>query len=107
MAPNGKAQEDLMRKVYFDFGLDPGDTAYVEVSSRFWSQITNPIWTLLEDLSYTLAMRREKLFFRSFSVVNPNSKMTMPPIFKGLKRPGVAVAFGGKGAQWARMRTNS
>ncbi|SPN98494.1 related to polyketide synthase [Cephalotrichum gorgonifer] len=30
LSPNDKAQEALMRKVYFDNGLDPGDTAYVE-----------------------------------------------------------------------------
>jgi acyl transferase domain-containing protein len=29
--PNGKAQEALMRKVYTDSGLDPADTAFVEV----------------------------------------------------------------------------
>jgi acyl transferase domain-containing protein len=40
MAPNSKAQEDLMRKVYFDCGLDPGDTAYVEVSSKSFEQIS-------------------------------------------------------------------
>jgi acyl transferase domain-containing protein len=57
----------------------------------------------LEDLSYTLAMRREKLSFRSFSVVQPNSKITMSPILKGLKRPSVAMVFSGQGAQWAQM----
>lgn len=31
MAPNGEAQEALMRKVYWDSGLDPAETAYVEV----------------------------------------------------------------------------
>lgn len=33
LCPNGRAQEVLMRKVYSDNRLDPGDTAYVEVSS--------------------------------------------------------------------------
>jgi acyl transferase domain-containing protein len=32
MAPNGSAQEALMRKVYRDSGLDPAETAYVEAS---------------------------------------------------------------------------
>ena len=31
MTPNGKSHEALMRKVYLDAGLDPGDTAFVEV----------------------------------------------------------------------------
>lgn len=31
MAPNGAAQEALMRKVYGASGLDPAETAYVEV----------------------------------------------------------------------------
>jgi acyl transferase domain-containing protein len=33
MAPNGEAQEALMRKVYWESGLDPAETAYVEVRS--------------------------------------------------------------------------
>lgn len=32
VTPNGDAQEALMRKAYSDAGLDPGDTAFVEVS---------------------------------------------------------------------------
>lgn len=32
MTPNGKSHEALMRKVYLDAGLDPGDTVFVEVS---------------------------------------------------------------------------
>lgn len=31
LSPNGKAHEAMMRKVYHDAGLDPGDTAFVEV----------------------------------------------------------------------------
>lgn len=31
MAPNGEAQEALMRKVYGACGLDPAETAFVEV----------------------------------------------------------------------------
>jgi acyl transferase domain-containing protein len=31
MQPHGKAHEALMRKVYHDAGLDPRDTAFVEV----------------------------------------------------------------------------
>lgn len=31
MTPNGKAHEMLMRKVYLDAGLDPRNTAFVEV----------------------------------------------------------------------------
>jgi len=36
LSPNGAAQEALMRKVYRDAGLDPADTAFVEVSLFFW-----------------------------------------------------------------------
>ncbi len=32
MMPNGASHEMLMRKVYLDVGLDPGDTGFVEVS---------------------------------------------------------------------------
>lgn len=32
MAPNGKAHESLMRKVYLEAGLKPAETGYVEVS---------------------------------------------------------------------------
>jgi acyl transferase domain-containing protein len=32
LSPNGAAQEALMRKIYLDAGLDPADTAFVEVS---------------------------------------------------------------------------
>ena len=31
MTPNGESQEALMRKAYRDAGLDPKDTAFVEV----------------------------------------------------------------------------
>jgi acyl transferase domain-containing protein len=34
VTPNGVAQEALIRKAYADVGLDPKDTAFVEVSSR-------------------------------------------------------------------------
>jgi acyl transferase domain-containing protein len=34
MAPNGKAHESLMRKVYLEANLKPEDTGYVEVSFR-------------------------------------------------------------------------
>ena len=34
MSPNGKSHEALMRKVYLDAGLDPQDTAFVEVCNR-------------------------------------------------------------------------
>ena len=40
VTPHGKAQEALMRKVYFDCGLDPRDTAYVEVSLNISSQLS-------------------------------------------------------------------
>ena len=33
MSPNGRSHELLIRKIYSDAGLDPGMTAYVEVSS--------------------------------------------------------------------------
>ncbi len=31
MSPNGEAHEELMRSVYAHAGLDPADTAFVEV----------------------------------------------------------------------------
>jgi 3-oxoacyl-[acyl-carrier-protein] synthase III len=34
VTPNGEAQEALMRKAYEDAGLDPSDTAYVEVRRK-------------------------------------------------------------------------
>ncbi|KAF2788729.1 putative polyketide synthase [Melanomma pulvis-pyrius CBS 109.77] len=42
--PNGKAHEALMRKVYRDCGLDPGDTAYVECHTT-GTQVGDPIET--------------------------------------------------------------
>ena len=34
LTPSSESHEALMRKVYLDAGLDPGETAYVEVSRR-------------------------------------------------------------------------
>lgn len=36
VTPNGAAHEALMRKAYRDVGLDPKDTAFVEVSCHPW-----------------------------------------------------------------------
>ena len=40
MAPNGVAHELLMRKVYVDVGLDPNETAFMEVSGYLYSHTT-------------------------------------------------------------------
>ncbi len=40
VTPNGVAQEALIRKAYDDAGLDPRDTAYVEVS--VWRLVSRP-----------------------------------------------------------------
>ncbi|KAH3950534.1 hypothetical protein HBI56_154300 [Parastagonospora nodorum] len=57
----------------------------------------------LNDLSYTLANRREHLPHRSFKVVGAND----PPASQGRKIPGQPVSlvmvFTGQGAQWPRM----
>lgn len=51
MAPNGEAQEALMRKVYWDSGLDPAETAYVEVRFHLLCSpcvsLSRLSWTLL------------------------------------------------------------
>ena len=57
----------------------------------------------LEDLSYTLAMRREKLSFRTFSIVQDDSIIKKSSILKELKQPSIAMVFSGQGAQWAQM----
>jgi acyl transferase domain-containing protein len=55
ITPNGAAQEALMRKTYQDVGLDPKDTAFIEVS--------RPHLTCLED-SLTKPVSRNRYTYR-------------------------------------------
>lgn len=58
----------------------------------------------IADLSYTLAIRREKLPFRTFSVAKKDSEMVSSSILKlPVTPPSIAMVFSGQGAQWAQM----
>lgn len=60
---------------------------------------------MLEDMAYTLGVRREHLAHRSFAIANT---FTLSPIFsepmKAPKRaPDIIFVFTGQGAQWPKM----
>jgi len=58
----------------------------------------------LADLAYTLALHREKLPFRAFSVCRPGMKITASPINKASSSPAsICMVFSGQGAQWPQM----
>lgn len=62
--------------------------------------------SLLSDVAYTLANRREHLPYRSFVVTNQTDvgAMSVPNSFaKPRQKSSLVMVFTGQGAQWARM----
>ena len=58
----------------------------------------------IPDISYTLAMRREWLPFRSFAIARRDRPLEPFPLFKRPPHPpSVAMVFSGQGAQWPQM----
>ncbi|KAK5987064.1 Highly reducing polyketide synthase VdtX [Cladobotryum mycophilum] len=58
----------------------------------------------LEDLAYTLGVRREHLPFRAASVVNGQQSIITTSFVKAPQSPpNIAFVFTGQGAQWPRM----
>ena len=58
----------------------------------------------LDDLAYTLAVRRESLAFRSFAVTDSVSSPLAPaPSKQAGTQPKVVFVFTGQGAQWPQM----
>lgn len=57
----------------------------------------------LEDLSHTLATRREHLNYRSFAVTNTPSVSTATPGNQVGPVPQLVFIFTGQGAQWPQM----
>lgn len=57
----------------------------------------------VEDLAYTLALRREHLPHRTFALVNNGIVENAAPPTKASQRPNVVMVFTGQGAQWPLM----
>jgi acyl transferase domain-containing protein len=58
----------------------------------------------LQDLAYTLAMHRERLPYRTYSIGKPNSDISRSiDVKKPMKAPSIAMIFSGQGAQWPEM----
>jgi acyl transferase domain-containing protein len=57
----------------------------------------------LSDLSYTLALRREHLPYRAYSVVGGESVSISPFAKVSGSLSGVTMIFSGQGAQWPGM----
>lgn len=55
------------------------------------------------DLAYTLALRREHLPHRTFTIVNNGVVENAPPPTKASTKPNVVMVFTGQGAQWPLM----
>jgi len=75
VTPNGEAQEALIRKAYEDVGLDPLDTAYVEVSIV--------VICLVPDADKTSATARAR---------RPETRSKLTPSEKSLARPASTLA---------------
>lgn len=61
----------------------------------------NPV--RLQDLSYTLAARREHLIYRTFAVTNNLSDLESAPVELAGPVPQLVYIFTGQGAQWPQM----
>lgn len=62
----------------------------------------------LDDVAYTLGLRREHLPYRAFSVTDtgdPNEIEFSTPTMAPSTTPKVVFVFTGQGAQWATMGT--
>ncbi|KAJ4388197.1 hypothetical protein N0V93_008804 [Gnomoniopsis smithogilvyi] len=65
----------------------------------------------LDDIAYTLALRREHLRYRAFAVLGDGKGVELKPEFKtktivladGGKPPNITFVFTGQGAQWPEM----
>lgn len=57
----------------------------------------------LQDLSYTLAFRRDHLGHRAFGVQVPTQPLQISPVKKTKRSPHIVCIFTGQGAQWAQM----
>ena len=59
----------------------------------------------IDDLAYTLAIRREHLPHRAFAIVNNGmiESVSPPANLKSGTKPNVVMAFTGQGAQWPLM----
>ncbi|OTA56526.1 fatty acid synthase S-acetyltransferase [Hypoxylon sp. EC38] len=55
------------------------------------------------DLAYTLALRREHLPHRTFTIVNNGIVESAAPPTKATLKPNVVMVFTGQGAQWPLM----
>lgn len=57
----------------------------------------------LDDLSYTLALKRDHLAYRAFGIKSEAAIMQVSPARKTKQTPALAFVFTGQGAQWAQM----
>ncbi|CAI7646607.1 unnamed protein product [Penicillium glandicola] len=62
----------------------------------------------LENLAYTLSLRRTQFDWRSFAIVNsvkdlPCLDSILSPVIKSTENPAIGFLFTGQGAQWAGM----
>ena len=57
----------------------------------------------ITDLAYTLALKREHLSHRTFTIANQGNMGTTPPPTKPTSQPSIIMVFTGQGAQWPRM----
>ncbi|KAH0565158.1 Type I Iterative PKS [Trichoglossum hirsutum] len=57
----------------------------------------------LDDLVYTLSVRREHLSHRAFCVMNRDMPLDVSPFSKAKTPSEIVFVFTGQGAQWARM----
>lgn len=61
---------------------------------------------LLNDIAYTLALRRERLPYRAFVVKSSDKVFEVSNIVKSSGKPSnrkVTICFTGQGSQWAEM----
>lgn len=65
--------------------------------------------TYLDDLAHTLATRRTKFDYRSFTVVDSTGSLTsklskgLPKLKRASKNDNIMMVFTGQGAQWSQM----
>ncbi|KAJ5291696.1 polyketide synthase [Penicillium angulare] len=87
---------------------DAGVQRQAKAYSEYFSKIDSVNAAYLDNLSYTLSVRRTSFDWKSYAVVNSvndlqNIDSIMSPATKSIENPAVGLIFTGQGAQWAGM----
>lgn len=83
------------------FSANSKESIEASIAKHITYMKENPV--RLQDLSYTLAARREHLIYRTFAVTNNLSDLESAPVELAGPVPQLVYIFTGQGAQWPQM----